>query len=546
MENTEKIIELDQTNIENLDKDYLNGNLSAQDELEVLSKKLKQSKRKNIFLTVILSILIIAILVVSIVTFNVYKAVKPHFRALLGKNFSIASISQISNKNMMDLDKFTTKLTFLDDIVNMLYYYDKDNKKIEDAMFSGYLKALGDNYAEYYPPKEFEEFTEKMTEGVYYGIGCLVSQDKKTKDCKVTTVYENSPAEKGGVKVGDIFVSIDGVRVRGDDLDSIIQKIRGEEGTKREIEVYRDSDKSNFNLTVYCGKVDIQLVSTKIYEGNIGYIEVNEFSGKSSQQFKNKIDDLLDKNINGLIIDLRGNPGGELITVCEMMDYLIKDRDGRFTLNQEEQIFDPGKTLLVYIKEKGQIVDAAYADDKHSVELPMVVLTDYSTASAAELFTEALRDYKKATVVGVKTFGKGVVQNMIPYDDGSAFKFTVSEYFPPSGYSIDLKGILPDYSLDLAGVEVTYNKDNNIVLYEDNKEIVFGRDGSIIAENVIEVATKSDASSDSQKTKAHVENLKIYDEENNFLNENWFTELDDKYDDKQLLQAIIVMKDKLK
>lgn len=546
MENTEKIIELDQTNIENLDKEYSNGNASSQDDLEFLKKKLKKSKFKNILLTVILSILIVGILIVSIITFTVYKTVKPHFRALLGKNFSIASISQVSNKNMMDLDKFTTKLAFLDDIVNMLYYYEKDNKKIEDAMFSGYLKALGDNYAEYYPPKEFEEFTEKMTEGVYYGIGCLVTQDKKTKDCKVTTVYENSPAEKGGVKIGDIFVAIDGVKVRGDDLDSIIQKIRGEEGTKREIEVYRDSEKSNVNLTVYCGKVDIQLVSTKIYEGNIGYIEVNEFSGKSSQQFKNKIDDLLDKNINGLIIDLRGNPGGELITVCEMMDYLIKDRDGRFTLNQEEQIFDPGKTLLVYIKEKGQIVDAAYADDKHSVELPMVILTDYSTASAAELFTETLRDYKKATVVGVKTFGKGVVQNMIPYDDGSAFKFTVSEYFPPSGYSIDLKGILPDYSLDVAGVEVTYNKDNNIVLYEDNKEIVFGRDGNIIAENDIEVATQSEASAETQKTKSHVENLKIYDEENNFINEDWFVELDDKYDDKQLLQAIIVMKDKLK
>ena len=243
---------------------------------------------------------------------------------------------------------------------------------------------------------------------------------------------------------------------------------------------------------------------------------------------------------------MRGNPGGELITVCEMMDYLIKDRDGRFTLNQEEQIFDPGKTLLVYIKEKGQIVDAAYADDKHSVELPMVILTDYSTASAAELFTEALRDYKKATVVGVKTFGKGVVQNMIPYDDGSAFKFTVSEYFPPSGYSINLKGILPDYSLDAAGVEVTYNKDNNIVLYEDNKEIVFGRDGNIIAENDIVKSTQSETSTDTNNTKSHVENLKIYDEENNFINEDWFVELDDKYDDKQLLQAIIVMKDKLK
>ena len=544
MENTEKIIELDQTNIENLDKDY--NKESNQDDLESLKVKLKKSKRKNIFLTAILSILIICILVVSIISFSVYKSVKPHFRALLGKNFSIASISQISNKNMMDLDKFTTKLAFLDDIVNMLYYYDKDNKKIEDAMFAGYLKALGDNYAEYYPPKQFEEFTEKMTEGVYYGIGCLVTQDKKTKDCKVTTVYENSPAEKGGVKINDIFVSIDGVNVRGDDLDSIIQKIRGEEGTKREIVVYRDSEKTNVNLTVYCGKVDIQLVSTKVYEGNIGYIEINEFSGKSSQQFKKKIDELLDKNINGLIIDLRGNPGGELITVCEMMDYLIKDRDGRFTLNQEEQIFDPGKTLLVYIKEKGQIVDAAYADDKHSVELPMVSLTDYSTASAAELFTEALRDYKKATVVGVKTFGKGVVQNMIPYDDGSAFKFTVSEYFPPSGYSINLKGILPDYSLDAAGVEVTYNKDNNIVLYEDNKEIVFGRDGNIIAENDIVKSTQSETSTDTNNTKSHVENLKIYDEENNFINEDWFVELDDKYDDKQLLQAIIVMKDKLK
>ena len=544
MENTEKIIELDQTNIENLDKDY--NKESNQDDLESLKVKLKKSKRKNIFLTAILSILIICILVVSIISFSVYKSVKPHFRALLGKNFSIASISQISNKNMMDLDKFTTKLAFLDDIVNMLYYYDKDNKKIEDAMFAGYLKALGDNYAEYYPPKQFEEFTEKMTEGVYYGIGCLVTQDKKTKDCKVTTVYENSPAEKGGVKINDIFVSIDGVNVRGDDLDSIIQKIRGEEGTKREIVVYRDSEKTNVNLTVYCGKVDIQLVSTKVYEGNIGYIEINEFSGKSSQQFKKKIDELLDKNINGLIIDLRGNPGGELITVCEMMDYLIKDRDGRFTLNQEEQIFDPGKTLLVYIKEKGQIVDAAYADDKHSVELPMVILTDYSTASAAELFTEALRDYKKATVVGVKTFGKGVVQNMIPYDDGSAFKFTVSEYFPPSGYSINLKGILPDYSLDAAGVEVTYNKDNNIVLYEDNKEIVFGRDGNIIAENDIVKSTQSETSTDTNNTKSHVENLKIYDEENNFINEDWFVELDDKYDDKQLLQAIIVMKDKLK
>lgn len=546
MDNNEKIIELDQNNIENLDSDIEKENTNKLSDIEILNEKLKKSKTKNIILSVILGIFVLVAIVISVITFLVYRNIKPHFRALLGKNFDIASVSQLSEKNQLDLNKFTTKLAYLDDLVNILYYYDKDNTKVEDAMFAGYLKALGDNYAEYYPPKEFEEFTEKTTEGVYYGIGCLVTQDKKTKDCKVTTVYEDSPAEKGGIKVGDVFVSIDGANVRGEALDKIIEKIRGTEGTKREITVYRDSEKQNVNLTVYCGKVDIKLVTTEVYEDNIGYIGISEFTGKASQQFRTAVNNLLDKNVKGLIIDLRGNPGGELITVCQMMDYLIKDRDGRYTLNQKEEIFDTGKTLLVYIKEKDEIVDAAYATDNHSVELPIVVLTDYSTASAAELFTETLRDYKKAKIVGIKTFGKGVVQNMIPYEDGSAFKFTVSEYFPPSGYSIDMKGILPDYSLDSAGIEVQYDKDNHIVVYEDDTEFVFDRDGSILAEKQILKATQSELATKSQITKAHVENLKIYDEENSFIDEDWFVELDDKYDDKQLLQAIIVMKDSIK
>ena len=543
MEKSEKIIELDKNNIENLDNYVESEKLS---ELDILRKKLKKTRIWNILLIIILSIFIIASIFIGSISFIVYNNIKPHFRALLGKNFSIASISQLSDKNQLNLEKFTTKLAYLDDIINMLYYYDKDNKKIEDAMFSGYLKSLGDKYAEYYPPKEFEEFTEKTTEGVYYGIGCLVNQEKKTKDCIVNTVYENSPAEKGGVKVGDIFVSIDGENVRGKELEYIIEKIRGAEGTKREIVVYRKSIDDNVDLTVYCGKVDIQLVSTSVYENNIGYISISEFTGKSSRQFRDAVDKLMSENVKGLIIDLRGNLGGELITVCEMMDYLIKDRDGRYTLNQDDQIFEPGRTLLVYIKEKEQIVDAAYAADNHSVELPIVILTDYSTASAAELFTATLKDYKKATIVGIKTYGKGVVQNIIPYDDGSAFKFTVSEYFPPSGYSIDLKGILPDYSLDIAGSEINYDNDNHIVVYENDLMIVFDRDGSILEEKNINTASSSDAYQKNNITNSHIENLKIYDDENSFINEDWFNDLDSEYDDKQLLQAIVVMKDKIK
>ena len=512
--------------------------------VEVLQKKLKKSKRLNIILLIISIISLLILLSITVFALLFVKGNKQYFNGILGKNFNLASVSQISTENKIDIEKFANKLAFIDDVINLMYYYDKDNKKVEDGMFKGYLNSLGDKYAEYLPAKEFEEFTEKNTEGIYYGIGCMIRQDEQTKDCIVTSVYENSPAEKGGVQIDDIFLTIDGENVRGMNASEIADRIKGEEGTKREIEVFRKSINENVNLTVYTGKVEIKLVTTEIYEDGIGYLDLDEFTGKASEQFKTAINRLISSNIKGLIIDLRDNPGGELITVCEMIDYMLKDRDGLYTLNQENVIFDEGKTLLVYIKEKDVIVDAAYADDNHSVELPIVILTNNYTASAAELFTGALRDYNKAEVVGIKTYGKGVVQNMIPYEDGSAIKFTVSEYFPPSGYSIDKVGIIPDYSLDYAGVEIKYNEDKNIVEVDDRVEYVFDRDGNIIKESVLDkTATKSDIEKSSSN---HIENLKIYDENNKFLTEDWFIELDDKYDDKQLLQAIIVLKDKIK
>lgn len=509
-------------------------------ELNYYKTKFKKAHRANIILSVFFGIFAVALIVFFVFLFLVLKNIKSNFRGLLGPNYNIASISQMSKENAINLENFTKKLAYIDDVINIMYYYDKDNKKVEDAMFAGYLKALDDKYSEYYPAKEFEEFTEKTTEGVYHGIGCLVTQDAKTKDCIVNLVYEDSPAEKGGVLKDDIFVSINGEYVRGLSVDEIVSKVRGEEGAKRVIEVFRPSLNQNVSLTVYCGKVDIKLVNTDIYENDIGYIDVDEFTGKASKQFKKGMDDLIDKGVKGIIIDLRGNPGGELMTVCEMMDYVIKDRDGRYTLNQKEEVFETGKTLLVYIKEKEEIVDAAYASDRHEIDVPIVILTNQGTASAAELFTECLRDYKKATVVGVRTYGKGVVQTIIPYEDGSAFKFTASEYFPPSGYSIDVKGILPDYSLDYSGDEILYNDDNNIVVYEDDTKYILDKDGGILEEQKIEKATGSEIVENDEKP--HVENFKIYDDNNEFVNEDWYLELYDKYDDKQILQALIVLR----
>lgn len=535
-----------------------NENTNAQydniiNENKKIKSYLKVSRIINLVLTAFLTFFVAISLIVVLIVVQVYTNIKPHFNALFGKNYNIASISTITDKNQLEIENFARKLAFLDDIVNMLYYYDKDNKKIEDAMFSGYMKGLNDKYAEYYSKSDFDDFTEKTTEGVYYGIGCLVNQNPDNLDCIVNLVYEDSPAEVGGLMKDDIFVSVNGEHVRGIELNELITKIRGEEGAKRVIEVYRPSTESIVELTVYCGKVDIKLINSEIIENDIGYLDVDEFTGKAAEQFKIEIDKLMSKDIKSLIIDLRDNPGGELMTVCEMMDYILRDTDGKYTLNQKENLFDEGKTLLVYIKEKDQIVDAAYCDDKHSVELPIVILTNLNTASAAELFTECMRDYNKAKVVGLKTFGKGVVQNVIPYEDGSAFKFTVSEYFPPSGYSIDKKGILPDYSLDYFGGEVEYDEDNNILVDDDNVVVAIDSEGNIISEkaatksNVI-LSTSSDADNNSildseSEDSNHIENLKIYDLDNKFVDEEWFQKLDEKYDDKQLLQAIVILND---
>lgn len=535
-----------------------NENTSAQyDNLINENKKIKShlnvSRIINLVLTAFLTFFVVISLIVVLIVVQVYTNIKPHFNALLGKNYNIASISTITDKNQLEIENFARKLAFLDDIVNMLYYYDKDNKKIEDAMFSGYMKGLNDKYAEYYSKSDFDDFTEKTTEGVYYGIGCLVNQNPDNLDCIVNLVYEDSPAEVGGLMKDDIFVSVNGEHVRGIELNELISKIRGEEGAKRVIEVYRPSTESIVELTVYCGKVDIKLINSEIIENDIGYLDVDEFTGKAAEQFKIEIDKLMSKDIKSLIIDLRDNPGGELMTVCEMMDYILRDTDGKYTLNQKENLFDEGKTLLVYIKEKDQIVDAAYCDDKHSIELPIVILTNLNTASAAELFTECMRDYNKAKVVGLKTFGKGVVQNVIPYEDGSAFKFTVSEYFPPSGYSIDKKGILPDYSLDYFGGEVEYDEDNNILVDDDNVVIAIDSEGNIISEKAatksnVTLSTSSDTDNNSildseSEDSNHIENLKIYDLDNKFVDEEWFQKLDEKYNDKQLLQAIVILND---
>ena len=423
-------------------------------------------------------------------------------------------------------------------------------------MFTGYIKALGDKYAEYMPAKKYDSFIEE-TSGEYYGIGCQVKTDPATNDHIVEEVFEGSPAEKAGVLKGDIIRVVGGVDVKDKTLQEVVDLVKGEEGTEVVIGFYRESEKKVIDLVCVRGKVEIKRVDYEILEDNIGYIEIKEFTGKTEQQFKNTIDALIEKESKGLIIDLRNNPGGELMTVLNMLDYVLKDNDGKYTLNKEE--FKPGNTLLVYMRDKDTIVDSYYCDDKHEVTLPIVILINENSASASELFTQCLKDYNMAKVVGHKSYGKGVMQNVQPLPDGSAIRITVAGYFPPSGYDIDGHGVVPDIGIDNDGSEIYYDKDGNEFYFDVNKKITILSNGEEKVELLGSVAeaTTSNASKTKEATSSEVKlekldssikdyiphnDLAIYDDTFKYQNENWFIQLDEKYDDKELLQALVVLK----
>lgn len=506
------------------------------DELFRIQKKLKKATNKNVVLTIFVVLSIVIFLAEGVFIYYIYQfnnglinGMNPQIDSKI--TTKISSTSTVNHKlNMDEIDK---KLQFIDTLVDNSFYYEKDAKKIEDGIFTGYVAGLNDKYAEYFPAKDYESFLETQN-GEYYGIGAMVTQNFETMEAIVTEVYEGSPAEKAGVKADDIFKTVNGKDVTEMLLADIVDLVKGPEGSEVKIGFYRESIGDVIELTVIRGKVEIKNVSSTkgenneekdIIENDIGYIKIKEFTGKTFEQFVKKIDALEKEKAKGIIIDLRNNPGGELTVVLNMLDYILRDTDGKFTLNQKEDNFDIGKTLLVYMKDKERIIESYYCDDGHEVKLPIVVLINKNSASASELFTRCLMDYGKAKSVGEKSFGKGVVQNMVPLYDGSAIKFTVSGYFPPSGYEIDGMGIIPDYALDELGDEIIYNEKGKVVPVYESTQSEAERENEI-----------------KELKKNHEENKKIYDDLNDFIDSDWYGQLDVDYIDKQLLQAIVLLK----
>lgn len=321
------------------------------------------------------------------------------------------------------------KLSVLEQYIDYFYYKSSEitEEEKENGMYKGLFESLGDVYSCYYTPEEYK-ILEEQTQGVYYGIGAYVSQDVETGFCAISGVIKNSPAEEAGLMEGDIIYKVNGEDMTGLELDEVVSNIRGEEGSEVTLTLVRDG--KNMEVTLTRARVNTPTVDSEMLQDGIGYLQITEFDDVTTEQFNENMAQLKADGMKGLIIDLRGNPGGNVTTVCAIAEQLLPEG------------------LIFYMEDKdGNKTE--YKCDGADFDLPLVVLVNEYSASAAEILSGAVKDAGIGKLVGKKTFGKGIVQNVIPLEDGSAIKLTIANYYTRGGNDIHLKGVEPDVEVDL-------------------------------------------------------------------------------------------------
>jgi len=333
-------------------------------------------------------------------------------------------VSRKTYENIVDFEKLYT----IKDKLDRYYLGEIDINKLIDGAAAGMTEAVGDPYTTYMNAEEFKDFYSQ-TEGNYVGLGIQVG----VKEDKIVVVatFENSTAEKVGILSGDIIESVNGTKVEGKDLEKAVKTMKGEKGEAVELTLSREN-KGSFNVKTVRDEIEMITVKKEMIDSQVGYIQVTMFDENTSSNFENAIKDLNSKGMKSLIVDLRENPGGLLDQTVNMCSQFI-----------------PKNKNIVYTEDKN-----GNRKDYNSVGgiaegLPLTILIDEGSASASEIFTGAIKDYKLGTLVGTKTFGKGVVQTTFYRDrdgfrDGTALKVTISKYYTPNGQNIHGIGIEPD------------------------------------------------------------------------------------------------------
>lgn len=325
------------------------------------------------------------------------------------------------------------KLSLLEAYTGKYYLNKIDADNVEQNIYKGFAKGLQDPYAEYYTKEEFKQLTEEDS-GEYEGIGISVAKDTDTGYAEIVSVFKDQPAYKAGLKTGDLIIAVNKKSTMNMELQEVVSEIKKKENKKVVLTIYRD--KKSKDYTVKKSSVQLDTVSYKMKEKKIGYIAVSQFLENTGDQFDKAVTALEKKGMKSLIIDLRDNGGGLLNTCTQMVSRVI-DKD----------------KLIVYTKDKEGNKEEFKSDSGKTLDIPIIILVNGNTASASEIMTGCLKDYGKATVVGTTTYGKGIVQNIMPLTDGSAIKFTIAKYYTPNGTDIHKKGIKPDVKVKMSDAQ---------------------------------------------------------------------------------------------
>lgn len=404
----------------------------TREEFDALIKKAEKKGKRKAFRLVFVLVAIVVILSLCVSTIKLY----------------------LKNDSGFDYKSFQTKSSYLWKIVNTYYLWkdDVDSDEAVENMYRGLINSLGDPYSVYYSKEEFSELTESYN-GEYSGIGAYISQNMDTLEIYISRPMPGSPAEEAGLLPNDYIYEVDGENVVGQDLNVVVSKIKGPEGSTVDIGIKHDNKGEIETVTVGRRTIEVTMVEHEMLEDNIGRIWILEFEGKTLSQFEKAYDDLISQGMEGLIIDLRDNPGGDLDVVTKLADKFL----------------DEG--IIVYTKNRNGKGDV-FKSDAECEKIPIVILTNKNSASASEILTGSLKDRGVAVVVGETTFGKGIVQSVLSLADGSGIKITDSEYYLPNDECIHGVGITPDYEVDLD--YAAYRKDGTDAQKDKAIEVMKG------------------------------------------------------------------------
>jgi len=358
--------------------------------------------------------------------------------AVAAGNITFFMVGDFYNQKLGNLSALESKYKKIDEISGVIDQYyigdDYDETKLIEGAAAGYVSALGDKWSGYYTAEECARISEQ-DQNTYVGIGVSLSQEEGS-EYEIISVTEGSPADQAGIQIFDVMTKVNGVSIKEfKSYEDVVAQVRGEAGTQVSISVLRNGQELNFTLT----RADIhsEYVETRVLPNDIGLVRISSFYSNVDKEFETKLSALLKQGVRALIFDVRFNPGGYVDVLSHMLDKLL-----------------PEGTVISITDKAGATME--YTSDKECVTLPMAVITNQYSISAAEFFAAALQEYGVATVVGDVTSGKGYAQKMIPLSDGSGVNISTARYYTPKGVSLAGKGVTPDVPVSLSE-EALYN-----------------------------------------------------------------------------------------